>query len=92
MRNTVHEIAGCHTVNLRHAALQISFRINCSNKVFAFFFMYCWVQGVEPSPATNTLKLKSLCRGYEAAWLWVPRVASPRPSEVLVLSALAMIL
>lgn len=36
MRNTVHEISGCHTINLRHVALQISFRINCSNKVFAF--------------------------------------------------------
>lgn len=35
MRNAVHEISGCHTINLRHVALQISSRINYSNKVFA---------------------------------------------------------
>lgn len=36
MRNTVHEISRCHTINLRHVALQISFRINCSNNVSSF--------------------------------------------------------
>ena len=36
MRNAVHEISGCHTINLRRVALQISFRRNCSNEVFAF--------------------------------------------------------
>lgn len=49
MRNTVHEISGCHTINLRPTALQISFRINCSNKVYAFSLCIagCWEHSLE---------------------------------------------
>lgn len=55
MRNTVHEISVCHAINLRHRPLQISRRINCSNKMFAFSPCSRWVQGVEPFLATGTL-------------------------------------
>lgn len=56
MRNTVYEILGCHTINLRHAALQISFRINCSNKVFAFSSCTVWCRGTGPSLIPSTLQ------------------------------------
>lgn len=55
MRNTAHEISVCHTINLRRRPLQISRRINGSNKMFAFSPCSCWAQGVEPSLATGTL-------------------------------------
>lgn len=55
MRNTVHEISVCHAINLEDRPLQISRRINCSNKMFAFSPCSCWVHGVETFPAMGTL-------------------------------------
>lgn len=80
MRNTLHEISGCHTINLKHGALQISFRINCSNKVFSFSPCVVGFQELRFSSHGHFgCRPWGKTGGPEAAWLSALGVACPLP-------------